>query len=114
VADPFVRHRCIFESFVGLEAVHRLCYEEKLAQSLSTLPLGKMYDIGEGGNATLVEVERSTTGLGERYDSIVKLIENAKFTGAGDEKKVRQSVPCERMLITLSTVGAAAATLGSM
>ena len=48
-----------------------------------------MYDVGEGGAATPVVAERSATGLKERYDGIVKRIEEAKFTGAGDEKKVR-------------------------
>ena len=84
-----VRGRCIFESFVGLEAVHRLRYEDKLAQALTALPMAKMYDVGEGGTATPVEAERSATGLGERYAGIVKSIEEAKFTGKGDDKKVR-------------------------
>ena len=55
------------------------------------MPLAKMYEIGEG-SATPVEVERSATGLRERYEDIVKRIEEAKFTGKGDQGKVRPVV----------------------
>ena len=72
---------------MGLEAVARLCYEEAMQRALATLPLAKMYDVGEGA-ATAVAVERSATGLKERYEGVVRAIGEAQFTGKGDKEKV--------------------------
>ena len=72
---------------MGLEAVARLCYQEAMQRALATLPLAKMYDVGEGA-ATAVAVERSATGLKERYEGVVRAIGEAQFTGKGDKEKV--------------------------
>ena len=79
-----VLRRCCFESAVSSELISRVkeAYP-KMRDELERLP-PKMLCLRSGAEATPVELRVDRSKLDSRVDGVVKSIQRATFTGAGD------------------------------
>lgn len=77
-----------FETAVSEEGLARAKFQSKLSIALDSLP-PKMLDIGgTHGVPRLVRIKKAEEGTGPRIEAVIKGIQEAKFTGKGDEANV--------------------------